>query len=308
MLGSVMDKPEILIIGGTGNIGSELASIITGANIPIRILLRPESTANVPKHDCIEIVHGHLDEPDNIGHAFEGIEKVFLLTRDQPHQGEIEGRLVDLAVHAGVQKVVKSSAFAAGLDPPISYGVALARTEKKLMASGINWVILRPYMFMQNFLLIAELIMSRGILPLPLGQARVAFVDARDVALAAFRVLTTAKFDNQIFELTGPAALSLEECATILTNVLNRQVRYRSPPLWLAGLIMRIQGTSSWDVNMRKELFRMIREGGEDQVTNDVERTTGQSPRSLEKFVRDNIDAFRAPSAGPGPGTSTHRE
>ncbi|MBT7952710.1 MAG: SDR family oxidoreductase [Gammaproteobacteria bacterium] len=285
--------PNILIVGGTGKIGTELLSLLAKHHASIRVLRRPNSKSQFSNPGDFEIVYGDLDDSESIRVALKGISQVFLLTRDQPQQGELESKLIDLAISAGVKKIVKSSAFAAGLNPPVGYGLTHTVSEQKLMTSGLNWVILRPYMFMQNFLELADLIKSRGIIPLPMGKTKIGLIDARDVALVAKTILVGEEHENRIYELTGPESLSLAEAAEILSNLLGRTIHYRSPPLWLAGLMMRMQDVSSWDVRMRKQLFRMIHEGGEDKVTGDVEKISGQKPRTLEMFFREYQNTFQ---------------
>lgn len=288
-----MTKPDILIIGGTGKIGAELVSVLIKTGIHFRILVRHNSTGHLPQYNNCEIVRGDLTESENLKIALSDIKRVFLLSRDQPRLGELEGNLIELARTAGVMKIVKSSAFAAGLQPPVGYGVSHAESEQKLMTCGLQWVILRPYMFMQNLLELSDLIMSRSLMPLPLAKAKIGLIDARDVALVAKTVLTEDVYNNKLYELTGPDALSMNDCAEILSEVLGRSIRYRSPPYWFAALIMRMQGVSVWDIAMRKQLFKMIRDGGETKITNDVENITGQKPRSFEIFLRENQNVFK---------------
>jgi uncharacterized protein YbjT (DUF2867 family) len=280
-------------VGGTGKIGTELLSLLTEHHASIRVLLRPNSKSQLSDSSNFEIVYGDLNDSESIRVALKGISQVFLLTRDQPQQGDLESDLIDLAIRAGVKKIVKSSAFAAGLNPPVGYGLTHTVSEQKLMSSGLNWVILRPYMFMQNFLELADLIKSRGIIPLPMGKTKIGLIDARDVALVAKTILIDEEHENRVYELTGPESLNLAESAEILSNLLGRTIHYRSPPLWLAGLMMRMQGVSSWDVRMRKQLFRMIHEGGEDKVTDNVEKISGEKPRSLETFFREHQNTFQ---------------
>ncbi len=288
-----MNQHDILIVGGTGRIGSELVSLLINAGICFRILVRQQSAAQLPQHENCEIVHGDLTESSSLEVALSGIRRVFLLSRDQTRQGELESHFIELAERAGVEKMLKISAFAAGLQPPAGYGIGHAMAEKALMASGLAWTILRPYMFMQNFLDLAELIKSRHLVPLPMGKAGIALIDARDVALVAKTLLSEEGHENTVYNLSGPAALQMSDCADILTGILGYAVRYRSPPVWLTGLIMRMQGVSAWDVNMRKQLFQMIREGGEAGISNHVERITGCQPRSFEKFVREYQQVFQ---------------
>ena len=68
----------ILVTGGTGAIGSELLRLLSQAGIPARALVRNPNKAQ--KLPGITWVVGDLARPETLKTAFEGAEKVFLLT------------------------------------------------------------------------------------------------------------------------------------------------------------------------------------------------------------------------------------
>jgi nucleoside-diphosphate-sugar epimerase len=197
------------------------------------------------------------------------------------------------ALHGGVQHIVKVSAFVAGLDRPISFGRQHSIAEKHLQASGMRWTILRPYMFMQNFLKFADTISTSSLLVAPFGQGRVSFVDCRDVANVAFQVLMNAdRHVSKVYEVTGPMPISFKEAAKILSDVRGQRVRYLSPPEWIAKIGLRRSGMSKWEANMIIELSRLIKANGEINVTDTVRRVGNKSPHSFRQFVDDNKEAF----------------
>ena len=284
---------ETLVIGGTGQVGRELISLLTESGTPLRALIRNPKQDKLVESANLQLVTGDLADKNSLLTALKNIKRVFLLTRDQPQQGRLESEFINLAEQAGVSKIVKSSAFAAALEPPPGYGLCHAESEKTLMQSNLDWTIIRPFVFMQNILELADLVRSRATLPLPMGDARVALIDARDVALAASTVLMNPGHENKIYHLTGPDSLSFHECAEILSVLLKRKVSYRSPPFWFAGFMMRLQGVSAWDVSMRKQLFKMVREGGEADTSGHFEEITKTKPRSITDFFEDHLHSFR---------------
>lgn len=284
---------DILIVGATGTVGQELVRLLVADGLRPRVLVRPTSQVPSGFTDQVEPARGDLADRDSLRAALRGMNQVFLVSRDQPEQATLEGNLIDMAVESRVNKVIKSSAFAAGLEPPVGYGINHAAAEQKLIASGLDWAVLRPYVFMQNLFDVADVVRRNALLPLPFGAARVAFIDARDVALTAFHLLLGEHASAKVHVLTGPESLRLEDCANILSRALDRKISYRSPPLWLAGLIMRFQGVSAWDIAMRKQLFTMVREGGEAATTSAFEEICASAPRSFENFIADYLDRFR---------------
>lgn len=72
--------------------------------------------------------------------------------------------------------------------------------------------------------------------------SRTAHVDARDVAAVVARCLTEGGHDGQAYTPTAPAALTYDECAAILSEVLGRPIRSTHPTLWAYWRVMARQG------------------------------------------------------------------
>lgn len=288
-------RGPVLITGATGRIGGELARLLAAGGFPLRVLARNPERARASLAAGVEVVRGEFGDPGSVAPALAGCERLFLLSPDHPRQAERECAIIDLAAAAGVRHIVKVSAYAAGLDPPVAYGVLHRQVERHLEHSGLAWTVLRPYVFMQNFLEFAGSIASKREFMAPFGKARIAFIDARDVARVAAAVLSNGGHESRCYELTGPAALSAAEAAEQLSAALGRSVRYRSVPGWLASIGMRLEGVSAWDVRMRGALFKMVRAGGESRVSTAVEQLSGSAPRSFREFVAEHARAFAAP-------------
>jgi uncharacterized protein YbjT (DUF2867 family) len=163
-----------------------------------------------------------------------------------------------------------------------------AEIEAHLRQSGPDWTILRPYMYMQNLLDLAGPIRRLGLLPFPMGRARIALIDARDVARAAVAALGSAECAGRLCELTGPESLDLAACARIIGEVLGRRIRYLPVPQVVAGALMRLQGVGAWDRKMRAELFAMLRGDGESRPNDVFLQLTGGPPRGLREFIEDH--------------------
>jgi uncharacterized protein YbjT (DUF2867 family) len=89
------------------------------------------------------------------------------------------------------------------------------QAERVVQNSGIDWTILRASWFCQNFseAHFLEPILQ-GELALPVGNIAEPFVDAEDIAQCAVAALTQIGHTNQLYELTGPRALSFAEAVT----------------------------------------------------------------------------------------------
>src|SRR5207245_2758204 len=62
--------------------------------------------------------------------------------------------------------------------------------EQALLSTRLQWTILRPHAFMQNWLGdVAESVRAEGVIYAPIGDGRVPFIDTRDIAAVAAEVL-----------------------------------------------------------------------------------------------------------------------
>lgn len=131
---------------------------------------------------------------------------------------------------AGVSRVVYHS-VAAPYAPPMKHHVGKAASEDLVRRSGLDWTIVQPCAYIQNFL---PGPMAPDIrVPFDL-DARFGMVDLRDVGDAAAVVLDGREHVGATYELGGPAQISVREAAAVATEVLGRPVSpvIESPQEW----------------------------------------------------------------------------
>ncbi len=286
--------PTILLIGATGQVGREVAQQLAGTGIRARALVRTPEKAAPLRAAGFDLVAGSLDQPATLKAALERIEKVFLLSSDDPRQVELQGALIAAAQAAGIQHIVKLSAHSAGAHPPVSFGRWHAQIEQQLEASGMAFTHVRPRFFMQNFLSFAPTISANGAFYAPMSDAQVSMVDARDVAAVAVAALTQPGHAGKIYDLSGPEALSFHDAAARLTAALGRQVQYIDLPLAAARQTVIEMGMPDWFADNLIELYTFIQAGGQAAPTSTVADVTQMQPRSFTQFAQDYAAALRA--------------
>ncbi|HMK91419.1 MAG TPA: NmrA family NAD(P)-binding protein, partial [Thermoleophilia bacterium] len=221
-----------------------------------------------------------------------GVEVVYLLTPQLPESVEYVRAAVAAARTSGVQRIVRQSVFNAadGAD-----GIARwhREAEELIGSSGLRYTFVRANAFMQNFATIYRpSIVERDTFSLPLGEARLSNVDARDVAAAATALLLDDEFDGSVSTLTGPEALGGEEMARALTGVTGRLIRYRDEPEDEGTPAGPVDAAHVAERDALRELGAEMRAGRLSAVTDDVARLTGRQPLSFEQFARDHAWAF----------------
>src|SRR5438132_8027723 len=124
----------------------------------------------------------------------------------------------------GVRHVVNLTAM--GVE--MLEGMALRKVERYLEDSGIGFTHLRPNFFMQVFSggpLLTD-IRSTGAIHVPAADARISYIDARDIAAVAAAALSEAGHVGRAYNLTGGQALDHHEVVHAISESAGRAVRY----------------------------------------------------------------------------------
>lgn len=282
----------ILVTGATGTNGSELIRQLTAANVPVRALVRDLAKAQKIAGSGVELVEGDFDRPQTLDAALAGVEKAFLLPPFVADAVELQRNFIAAAQRAGVRHVVKLSVMGADIDSPIVLGRWHGEAERILRNSGLQWTLLRPNGFMQNLLAFAPGIAADGNFYQPAEQARISFVDVRDIATVAAKSLSEEGHEGKTHKLTGPAAVSFSEVAKALSQATGKTVTY--VPVTPERFRVSMAGNPSWMVDSLDELYGIYRAGYAESVTDTVERVTGRPATSIQQFAHDHAAAFAA--------------
>jgi uncharacterized protein YbjT (DUF2867 family) len=280
----------ILVTGATGTVGRHLILELKTIRAPFRVLTRDPEKARVHLGP-VECAVGDLSRPESVAKALFGVEAAFLLSPLDPSLAEWEAGFARAAKKAAVKRLVKLSALGADPRSPAAIARWHGDAEETVKRAGIPGAILRPAAFYQNLFNNAHSI-RRGTLSAPMGSARVAMVDARDVAAAAAAALTSPALDGKTLTLTGPGAPTYAEAAQVLARVLGRRVEYADAAPDDARRGMLAAGMPAWMIDAILGLAEQFRAGRADVVTNDALEATGKEPIPLERFVRDFAPAF----------------
>lgn len=166
---------------------------------------------------------------------------------------------------------------------------------------------------MQNMLMFADAIRAQGAFYLPLGDSKVSWVDARDIAEVGVVALTGAGHENKEYPITGGEAINCAGMAQTLSVVLGKTVNYVDVSLAAAKEGMTGAGMPEKLANMMNELYALGPAGHLVYVGDTVERVTGHPPRSFHQFVENHAAAFKGLDSttvrsAPPPGRRTRSE
>ncbi len=260
---------RVLVIAANGKTGRRVVPRLESAGVEVR----RGSRSGDPAFDW--------EIPETWGPALEGMDAVYVAyTPDLavPRAAADLARFVGIARERGVEKIVLLS----------GRGEPEARAcERIVEGSGLAWTIVRAGWFNQNFSEgeFAGMV-NGGVIVLPNPDAREPFVDADDIAEVAAVALTRPGHDGEVYEVTGPALLTMSEVAASLSDATGRPVVYQpaSSGVFLEGLGRA--GVPGGMVDLLGYLFEITGSGVNAHVSDGVERALGRAPRSFGAFAR----------------------
>lgn len=168
------------------------------------------------------------DDPTTIAAAVsEGDVLVLISGNDLAHRDRQHAAAIAAAAEAGVARIVYTSGLKAD-DTPLAIAAMHLPTEDVLRASGIAHTILRNGWYSENYARDIATVRETGVLLSSTGQGTVASAARSDLAEAIAVVATSEGHEGMTYELSGDAAWTYDELATVLADVLHREVTHRN--------------------------------------------------------------------------------
>ncbi|MFT3986625.1 SDR family oxidoreductase [Aestuariivirga sp.] len=219
----------ILVTGATGRVGRHVVDQLVQRGAKVRVLTRDPSKASFPAG--VDVVQGELLDIEALRSAFNGVSTLFLLnavTGDEFTQAIIT---LNIARESGVERVVYLSVFGADHAVNVPHFAVKSGAERMLEQMGFSATILRPSYFIDNEVMIKDVIFNYGVYPMPIGGKGIAMVDARDIAeVAAIELIrrdqAPGKLPIETINLVGPDTLTGSGVAAIWSEILGRPIAY----------------------------------------------------------------------------------
>lgn len=282
----------LVVTGPTGNVGAELVQLLIEhrGELPFRIAAHSPERIKARYGADVPCVAFDYDDPAGWSAVLAGIQTLFLLF-PLPHPRTVNTRMkpfIDAAVRAGCQHIVYISVPGADASRVIPH----YHVEQHIRESGVGYTFLRPSYFMQNLCRRISThgvdIATRGEMFIPAGKGRTSFIDARDVARVALRVLGEPQAHRgAIYTLTGAERLDFYQVAAIFSDLLDRPIRYVRPSLPRFWYRMWRRGVA-WDVILFMTIvYTLTRTGRNEPLTEQLPPLLGRPATTMRQFVAD---------------------
>lgn len=284
---------RVLVIGGTGTVGSRVARGLVARGADARV---PTRSPAEHAEKGIEYVQGDLEDVGSISAALEGVERVCLVTPLHPQEETLGVRAVGAIADAGVERLVYQSVHDVRSIPDPPHLASKIRIEEEIRVTGLPHAVVAPNNFFQNDLWLREPIVEHGIYPSPLGTTGLSRVDVGDIAAAAVRALLDLEADGSTWPIVGPDVMTGPSTAEAWSEALGRDVRYAGDDLdaWAESAASTMPG---WLIDDLCGMFAGFQERGLVASDEDLARCReilGREPRPFDDFAAETAAAWTA--------------
>lgn len=283
----------VLVTGARGNTGREVATQL-GARPDVQVRggsTDPETLAAALPSAALTPVRFDWAAPETWAPALDGVDAVYAARPDVEDSPELIGALIEAAEQ--VETIVLISEMAAETMAAASW---VRRVEEAFAPRLERGTVLRPTWFTQvltdeRFFLGS--IRDERSFAMPSAGAAISFIDTRDIAAVAVEALLDRSHQGQIYTLSGPEALTLDEVARTISEVTPEPVAYQQTEVDAAIAELASGGAEPWLIEVVDDLYRRVEAGAFGALDGTVERLTGKPPRSLAAFVAEHAEQWR---------------
>ena len=291
------NKATLLVTGVSGHLGHKAVEYLLEQGVEgVAAMTRTPEKASDLAEKGVEVRAGDFEDLDSLAAAFDGVERLLLVSSDavgtpgqrfQQHKNALQA-----AEAAGVKHVVYTSFTNATADSAIILNGDHFQTETMLKAMGMSYTILRDSIYADSLLGSLVNSMGEGVWRSAAGTGNVNYVVRADCARAAAAVLASDRSDRATLDITGPGVLTHGQIAELVSEVTGKPLRHE--PITLEQLE---QGMVAADLpeGAAKTFasFDLAMAQGElDLVSHEVEKLTGHAPMSLREFLTENKAAL----------------
>ncbi|GAB3564357.1 NAD(P)H-binding protein [Amycolatopsis endophytica] len=285
----------IVITTPTGNIGHQVLGHVLAAGRPVRVIARNPSGLPGDVRDRAEVIPGSHGDPEVLARALDGAEAVFWLAPgdrratsiDDVYRGFTRPALEALS---GVQRVVDVSALGRGTPYAGQAGhvTASLAMDDLIADTGVAFRALAAASFMDNVLRQARSIAEQGTFFDVLSPDRaLPWVATRDIAAVAARLLLDGTWTGRgEVPLLGPEHLSYAGIADIVSEVLDKPVRYEQIPAETLYDAMTGSGASEAQGRAMVEMATAKEKGLDDGVARTPRHAT-DTPTTFRQWCED---------------------
>jgi NAD(P)H dehydrogenase (quinone) len=292
-----MATSTLLVTGASGQLGRRVIELLLDQKAgPIVATTRsPEKVADLRARG-VDVRGASFDSETELAAAFKGVERALLIstdTVDAPGKRLAQHQRAVRALEAAGARHVVYTSMPKPDGSPVTIAPDHAGTEAALAASKLDYTVLRNNLYADLFLATLPPAIASGQIVDSRSNGRAAFVTREDCARAAAGALADrAAAGRRTLDVTGAEALTSDEVAAIVSEVVGKKIGHTSVPVdaLVQGLVSH--GLPKFAAEIYASFDVAIARGDLATVTGAVQTLTGSAPQRLRDFLAANRHAL----------------
>jgi len=276
---------KVLVTGATGSLGRIVTDVLAKNSIIVKAGARnPEKSANLG-WSGVQVVELDFEDPNTFKSALDDTKTIVLIAPSgNPDNDKLIIPFLNRAKKMGIKKIVNISAMG------IEYNdeAPLRKVEKHILELEFDYIFIRPNWFFQNFnTSMLEPLRSQKIISLPADDAKVSYIDVRDIADVVFLACRDNDLNSNEITLTGATAISHFDIAKAIEIQLHQSVTYTPVTDDEFRTRLTYLNVPNYKISFMLMLFGMMKKGFAANVSNDFFEITGKQPRTVDDYAKD---------------------
>lgn len=282
--------PRLLVTGASGKLGRLTVERLIAAGVP-NVVAASRDPAKLAGLDGVEKRRADFDDPASLDAAFEGVDRVLIISTDRIDVPGLRIKQHRNAVDAAARAGIKHLLYTSMLNPDgslIPFAPDHLATEQAIEQSGLDYSIVRVSWYAENLLGSLPGRLASGKWFTSAGTGRIAYVPRDDVARACARALASPSGTRERLNITGPAQQTIAEIAALASKVFGKRIEVVQISDDELGKGLLAAGIPAAYVPLIIGTDANIRAGNFDVPTDALRRLTGTDAPSVESYVTAN--------------------
>ena len=286
-----MNKPKILVTSAAGHTGASAVLQFLEKGFPVRAFVRRrDARSEALKRAGAEIVVGDLFDLRDLRKALVGVQRAYHCPPFAPNILNGAMLFALAAEEAKLEVVALMSGWNAHpLHPSVVTREHWIANQLYRWMPSVDVIHVNPGLFAFTYFLGLPAIVHLGMLVAPFGDGKNAPPSNEDIARVAVGVLANPEpHIGKSYRPTGPELLSPHDIAGILSNVLDRKVKYQDTSIKMFAKAAKTLAFPDFEIAQIRYYAEELRHGTYEigAPTDHVEVVTGQKPESFENIAR----------------------
>ncbi|ANF52241.1 hypothetical protein A0O34_17705 [Chryseobacterium glaciei] len=282
----------ILVTGASGNLGGAVIENLLNKISANQIagLFRNQEKAKAMEAKGINVRIGEYGDKVRLLKAFQGIEKLLLVSSSGDDPLTEHTNVIDAAKEAGVKHIYYTSG---ALNREVIHSQlgslvdSYINTENYILESGLTYTIFQNGLYSETIpFFVGENVLETGIF-LPAGEGKASFATRTDMAEAIANVIASDGHDNKTYLTSALSSYSFNDIAGMLSELSEKSILYTNPEPDDYEVQLRESGVDEGSIWYLSLLAAIIKNGEYEIFSSDLEQLLGRKPKDLNQYLKE---------------------